>query len=172
MAGESHPIAKLAMEAIEVYVRTGEVMEPPPELGDELRKRAGAFVSIKKNVSLRGCIGTISPTKENLACEIIQNAISAATSDPRFTAVSVDELDQLRVSVDVLSESVKVLSIEELNPRKYGVIVSSGHKRGLLLPDLEGVNTPEEQIAISKRKAGISGDEEVELKKFEVHRYK
>lgn len=171
MVDEIHPLAKLAMGAIELYVRTGKILEAPPELGDELKQRAGVFVSIKKNARLRGCIGTISPLKDNVAWEAIHNAISAATADPRFTPVTEDELDQIKVSVDVLSEATKIMSKKELDPRRYGIIVSSGHKRGLLLPDIEGVSTPEEQIAISKRKAGIGRGEKVEIKKFEVRRY-
>jgi AmmeMemoRadiSam system protein A len=137
-----------------------------------MTEKAGAFVSIKKKGELRGCIGTFQPTTENVANEIIQNAISAATHDPRFLPVNSSELDELEYSVDVLSEPEKVASKNDLDPKRYGVIVKSGHRKGLLLPDLEGVNTVNEQISIASMKAGIYLGEKIELYRFEVKRYK
>ena len=163
---------KLARETIEAYVRTGEKIEVPDGLPQEMYERqAGAFVSIKENGSLRGCIGTIQAVQSSIAEEIINNAISAAVRDPRFYPIEPEELDQLTISVDVLGETEHIDSPEELDVQRYGVIVTKGYKRGLLLPNLEGVDTVEEQIAIAKDKAGISAQEEVDLERFEVVRH-
>ncbi len=168
-----HPLASLAKKAVEEYVRHGRVTEIPEELTPEMKERAGVFVSIKKDGRLRGCIGTFSPTAENVAEEVVRNAIAAATQDPRFDPVEEGELGSLTYSVDVLSEPVRVKSLEELDPKRYGVIVVKGVLRGLLLPDLEGVSTVEEQLRIAKMKAGIPpGDEECEIYRFEVKRYR
>ena len=134
--------------------------------------RAGVFVSLKLDGNLRGCIGTISPTTQSIADEIIQNAISAGTEDPRFPPVSEEELKRLIYSVDILGCAEKIKSTDELNPEKYGVIVSVGHKRGLLLPNLEGIDTAEEQVSIALKKAGISPAENYRLERFEVVRHK
>jgi AmmeMemoRadiSam system protein A len=138
-----------------------------------MEKRAGAFVTIHKHGTLRGCIGTIEPTQDNVAKEVIQNAISAAIHDPRFPPITPEELADLDIKVDVLSEPEPVDGLEELDPRHYGVIVKSARDRrkGLLLPDLEGVDTVEYQVDIARRKAGIWPDEPIELYRFEVVRY-
>ena len=167
-----HPLVKLAKETIKRYIRSGETLSVPEKLTDEMKEKRGTFVSLKKRGYLRGCIGTISPMRSNVAEEIISNAISAAIKDPRFPPVTIDELDDLDISVDVLSEAEKISDIDQLDPKKYGVIVTSGRKRGLLLPNLEDVNTIEEQIDIAKKKAGIEPDEDVEIMRFEVKRYK
>jgi len=162
----------LARETIENYVKQGKTITPPLGLPEEMiNQKAGVFVSIKKNGNLRGCIGTFIPTQENIAQEIIKNGISAAVDDPRFSPVNASELEDLTISVDVLSAPEEVKDISQLDPKKYGVIVSSGFKKGLLLPDLEGVDTVEYQIDIAKRKAGIYPDEKVKLYRFEVKRY-
>ncbi len=168
---ELHPLVKLAKEAVENYVRHGRVVKPK-ELMPEMQGRAGVFVSLKKRGELRGCIGTFLPTKENIAEEVVANAISSATHDPRFPPVVPDELGELEYSVDVLSEPEPVKDVRGLDPKKYGVIVECGYRRGLLLPDLEGVNTVEEQIRICRAKAGIAPDEPVKLYRFTVKRYK
>jgi AmmeMemoRadiSam system protein A len=163
---------RLARETIENYIKYGKIISPPKDLPEEIiNQKAGAFVSLKKYGNLRGCIGTFLPTEENIAAEIIRNAISAATGDPRFPPVTISELNDLTISVDILSPPEEVEDISQLNPKKYGVIVSSGFKKGLLLPDLEGVDTVEEQIDITKRKAGIYPGEKVKLYRFEVKRY-
>jgi len=167
-----NPLVELARRAIECHVREKKVIEPPADLTDEMKERAGVFVSIKKRGQLRGCIGTFSPTTESVAREIIRNAISSSSEDPRFPPVRPDELNDLEISVDVLSEPVRVGSESELDAGKYGVIVKSGARKGLLLPDLEGVETPGHQIAICRMKAGIGEREPVELFRFEVKRYK
>ena len=167
-----HPLVKLAKETVEKFVLNGETAQIPADLSSEMKGRAGVFVSIKENGELRGCIGTFSPCTKNVACEIIQNAISAATQDPRFLPVSPEELNELEYSVDVLTSPEKVAGKKELDPKKYGVIVKSGERRGLLLPDLEGVDTVDEQISIASMKAGIHPSEKIELYRFEVKRYK
>jgi len=167
-----HPLVKLAKETVEQYVRTKKTISPPAELTLEMTGKAGVFVSLKKKGRLRGCIGTFSNTTGNVACEIIQNAISAATQDPRFPPVHPGELNELEYSVDVLTEPKKVAGKKELDPKKYGVVVKSGDRRGLLLPDLEGVDSVDEQISIASMKAGIFIGEPIELYRFEVKRYK
>ncbi len=162
-----HEYPKLALDSIKHYLEKGEVMEAPKELSG---KKAGAFVSLHtKDGGLRGCIGTFLPTQESVEEEIIQNAISAATKDPRFEPVT--DVEGLEISVDVLAEPEEC-KIEDLDPKKYGVIVSSGVRRGLLLPDLDGVETTEKQLSIACAKAGIAyGQEEFEVERFKVERY-
>lgn len=167
---ELHPLAQLAKETIETYVKHGYVIRPG-ELTPEMRERAGVFVSLKKFGALRGCIGTFEPTQENVAEEIVNNAINSATRDPRFAPVTAAELPDLKYSVDVLTKPEPVESIEQLNPKKYGAIVECGRRRGLLLPDLEGVDSVEEQIEICCHKAGIRPGEPIKLYRFEVKRY-
>ncbi len=170
-----HPYVKWAIEVIENYIKHGKRIEPHPRLPKELfERKAGAFVTLHKlDGSLRGCIGTFLPTQENLALEIRENAIAAATRDPRFTPVTPNELDDIVVSVDVLHEPVAIRRIEELDPKKYGIIVVSGNRRGLLLPDIEGVDDVEEQIRIACWKAGIMYPYEKPeiIYKFTVERY-
>jgi len=168
-----HPLVQLAQDTIENYVRRGKTIQPPEELAPEMEKQAGAFVSIHKHGMLRGCIGTIEPTQDNVAHEVIQNAISAATRDPRFPPITPEELADLDIKVDVLGEPELVDGLEELDPKRYGVIVKSARdrRRGLLLPDLEGVDTVEYQVDVARRKAGIRSDEAIELYRFEVMRY-
>lgn len=167
---QESPLVQLARRTVENYLLgTEEEIELP--LPPEAQKPAGVFVSIKKHGNLRGCIGTIFPTQPSAAEEIRHNAIAAAFHDPRFDPVRAEELDELVYSVDLLKAPEPVSGPEELDPKRYGVIVRRGSRTGLLLPDLEGVDTVEKQIAIAKQKAGISPKEEVELERFEVIRY-
>ena len=169
---QSDAYVQLARQSLESYILKRKRIPMPEDLPEEmLHTRAGAFVSIHKNGALRGCIGTIGPTTDCVAQEIINNAISAATNDPRFPAISPEELQCLEINVDVLGEPEDIESEDELDVKKYGVIVSSVGKRGLLLPDLEGVDTVEQQIAIAKQKAGIHKFESVKLQRFEVIRH-
>lgn len=162
----------LARLSVETFVRTGKYAELPRQLSPELfTRRAGAFVTLKKNGVLRGCIGTIEALTDCLAEEILHNAVSACSQDPRFPDVDVYELPELEYSVDVLTAPEKITSPEGLNTKRYGVIVEDGDKRGLLLPDLDGVDTVEEQIAIAKRKAGIAENIRPQLYRFEVVRH-
>ena len=168
---------KLAKNAIEEYIRTGKKSEVPENLPAEFYDiKKGVFVTIyiKNTKTLRGCIGTFLPTKENVAQEIVDNAISAAIHDYRFNPVLESELDNLIYEVSLLNPPEQINSVENLDAKKYGVIVKSlGGKTGLLLPDIEGVKTPEEQISIACQKAGIDLEiEKIELFKFTVSRYK
>jgi hypothetical protein len=165
------PLVRLAKEAIAAYVCHGKTIAPPRPLPPEMAARAGAFVSIKEDGELRGCIGTYEPQQANLAEEIIHNAISAATADPRFPPIEPWELERLDVSVDVLSPPEPVDGVHQLDARRYGVIVRSGYRTGLLLPDLEGVDTPEQQVMICMRKAGIGPGEPISLFRFTVERH-
>jgi hypothetical protein len=167
-----HPLLQLARKTIETYIKEKRVIDLPPELTPEMETRAGVFVSLHRKGQLRGCIGTFNPTQTNVAQEIIHNAIESATGDPRFSPVTEDELPDLEISVDVLTEPKAVASAKELDAKKYGVIVRDRHnRRGLLLPDLPGVDTPEQQIEICCQKAWIEPGEPVKLYKFEVKRY-
>jgi AmmeMemoRadiSam system protein A len=153
--------------------------QPLPENGNDIaasvlwEERRACFVSIKrKNGDLRGCIGTLSPTWPSLDREIIENAVLASTLDPRFPPMARRELDDAVFSVDVLSEAEPVDGFEQLNPKEYGVIVSKGFQRGVLLPDLEGVDTVEQQVMIAAQKAGLRTLDGVKLERFRVERYK
>jgi len=167
-----HRIVELAKQSIEEFMRSGGKISPPRDLPPELAARAGVFVCLKKHGNLRGCVGTFIPCTGSIAEEVIQNAIAAATQDPRFHTLTRDELDEVEFSVDVLSAPEKIETIGDLDPKKYGVIVAQGTKRGLLLPDLEGVDTVEEQLRIAKTKAGIWSDEQMEIFRFTVTRYR
>lgn len=166
------PYVRLARLSLETYVRTGRFAALPELLPEAMTKTAaGAFVSLKKDGRLRGCIGTVEPTRPSVAEEILNNAVSAAVRDPRFAPVTEDELPELIYSVDVLGEREPIDSPEQLDVRRYGVIVERGRRRGLLLADLAGVDTPEQQIAIARQKADIAPDEPVSLWRFEVVRH-
>ncbi len=172
MKKQESPYVRLARETVEKYVSTGKSIPVPEYLPKEaLTRRAGTFVSLKKFGQLRGCIGTISATEDNIAKEIIQNAISAAMRDPRFPPVTSSELNDLVYSVDVLGETEDIDSPEELDVKKYGVIVSNGYRRGLLLPNLEGIDDVGDQISIAMQKAGIRKGEKIKLQRFEVVRH-
>lgn len=169
--GESFAVS-LVRATVERYVKTGKSGQAPRDVPPEFHKPAGVFVSIHKEGMLRGCIGTTEPTRERAADEIVSNAVSAATRDPRFDPVEEDELELLDYSVDILSESEPVESESDLDPKVYGVTVEKGGRRGLLLPDLPGVDTVEEQLQIARQKAGISPSEQgVSLSRFTVKRY-
>jgi AmmeMemoRadiSam system protein B/AmmeMemoRadiSam system protein A len=164
------PLVKLAKDALEGYVREKKIVEPT-QLTPEMEGQAGVFVCIKRTGELRGCIGTFEPCQDNVAKETIANAISTAINDPRFESVQESELRGLDYTVDVLTQPEPVESKDQLDPKKYGVIVEAGYRKGLLLPDLEGVNTVEEQIEICRLKGEIGPDEPVKLYRFEVKRY-
>jgi MEMO1 family protein len=166
-----YPLVKLAKKTVEAYVKDGQI-PGLEEFTPEMAERAGVFVSIYKFGALRGCIGTFQPQVENVAAEVVGNAINSATRDPRFPSVTRDELEQLSYSVDVLSAPEPVKGKEQLNPQRYGVIIECGPRRGLLLPSLEGVDSADQQIDICRQKAGIAPDERVKLYRFEVRRYK
>ncbi len=166
-------IPALARDTIETFISTGAIISPPDNLPDELSVRAGCFVSIKtRDGELRGCIGTIDPDKDTLAEEIIANAINSATRDPRFPPVRKNELPGLKYSVDVLS-APEGCELEDLDPKIYGVIVEDeqGSRRGLLLPNLAGIDTASQQVEVTARKAGIKPGTSVRLFRFRADRY-
>jgi len=170
---ESDAYVKLARANIEHYVKTGEKIPLPDDLPAEmLNARAGVFVSIKKYGELRGCIGTVAPTRTNVAAEILQNSVSACSKDPRFFPIEPRELASLTYSVDVLARPEPIADKSALDVKKYGVIVTSGYRRGLLLPNLDGVDTVDEQVAIALQKGGIRPDDDYALERFEVIRHK
>ena len=166
------PYVRLARETVEAWVLERKTPEVPEWATAEMKQdRSGVFVSIHKDGNLRGCIGTFLPTRESIAREIISNAVSAATRDPRFDPIGPEELRWLEIHVDVLSAPEKISSRKELDVKKHGVIVSSGSRRGLLLPDLDGVDTVDEQVDIARRKGGIRESDPITLERFEVVRH-
>ncbi|QDR78855.1 AmmeMemoRadiSam system protein A [Sporomusa termitida] len=171
MVGQ-HRVPALARESLTYYLRSGRLMDKPAALPDILAGRAGAFVSFKKGGQLRGCIGTFAPTRPTIAEEIIQNAVSAGTEDPRFPPIALSEVPELEISVDILAAPEPIAGIEALDPQKYGVIVRKGRRSGLLLPALAGVDTAAEQVAIAREKAGIAPEAAIDLYRFTVTRYK
>ncbi len=167
-----HPLVALAKETVELYIRTGEILTLPEEdLPAVFTQQAGVFVCLKTKGMLRGCIGTFQPAEPDVAHEVVRNAISAATCDPRFACIRDYELPDLEYSVDVLSPTEPIADKSMLDPKRYGVIVQAGGRRGLLLPDLEGVDTAEQQIGIAMQKAGIAPGTPIKLSRFEVKRY-
>ena len=155
-------LKELAKKAVEVYLLKGEIIKAPI-----MKKKAGIFVTIEKDNQLRGCIGTYLPTKENIAEETVSNALAAAFGDPRFSPVRKEELSSLSYTIYILNKPEPIKSIEELNPKKYGIIVKSENKSGLLLPDLKGIETAEKQISIACQKAGIN-EEKATIYRFTV----
>ncbi len=169
-----HPLVELAKKAVEEFVKYRRRVSVPENIPEEfLNKSSAVFVCLKKSGQLRGCIGTITPKQSSVADEVIENAISACSQDPRFSVVEPKELREISYTVDILEPSEPVAGPEELDPKRFGVIVSKGNVRGLLLPDIEGVDTVVEQLAIAKRKAGIDpSDTDVEMHRFTISRYK
>jgi len=167
-----HPLVKLAKDAVERYIREHTVLPVrDQDLTPEMKQSAGVFVCLKVRGMLRGCIGTFEPAEKDVATETVRNAVSAATCDPRFPCVRAEELPEIEYSVDVLTPPEKVSGTADLDPKRYGVIVQAGRRRGLLLPDLEGVDTVEYQVSIAMQKAGITPGTPVTLYRFEVKRY-
>ncbi|MFP4078592.1 MAG: AmmeMemoRadiSam system protein A, partial [Candidatus Izemoplasmataceae bacterium] len=165
------PYVALARKTLEDHFNVKSGSRPLSLPSSMESKKAGAFVTLKKDGKLRGCIGTLEPTKPSLAEEIRRNAIASAIHDPRFDPVKGEELDALTISVDVLGEGEEVASIDDLDPKTYGVIVENPPRKGVLLPDLEGIDTPDEQLSIALRKAGIHPGEPYSIKRFQVQRH-
>jgi AmmeMemoRadiSam system protein A len=175
MSSSAHPLIRLASEAIAAFLAEDRIIEPPSELYKECPdalKPAGAFVCLKRDWELRGCVGTTEPLEETLAGEVVRNAVAAATRDPRFAPVCREELPDLSVSVDVLEPSEPVSDRAALDPKRFGIIVRAGEKQSVLLPDLEGIESVAEQLAAARKKAGIGPDEPIELRRFAVTRYR
>ena len=169
----THSYVKLAVEAVRYYLLKEELLPCPSPLPSGMEFRSGVFVSIKikNNLNLRGCIGTIKPTQDNLAKEIIKNAVSAAMRDPRFKPIKIDELDELSFSVDTLTPLEPINSPIKLNPKRYGLSIKANNKQGILLPNLKGIDTPEKQIDICLKKADIPKNSQYQMYRFEVKRY-
>jgi AmmeMemoRadiSam system protein A len=167
------PYVDLARKTIEHYVNHRQIvkLEDITQLSELYQPSSGVFVSIHRQGRLRGCIGTIEPVRKNLGTEIIYNAVAACARDPRFYPVAPMELKDLEISVDVLTKAEKISHKSELDVRRFGVIVVSKERRGLLLPDLEGIDSIDHQVAIARRKAGIDPDEPIDLYRFEVVRH-
>jgi len=162
----------LAKEAVQTYLQKGVIITPKSDLPEEMFEKAGVFVTIEKDGKLRGCIGTFLPTKENIAQEIIANAIATATEDYRFGIIKKEELSHLSYSVSVLKKPERVKDLSELDPEKYGIMVKTKNKSGLLLPNIPGIGTKEEQIEIVCQKANIDLDKEkITIFKFKVKKY-
>ncbi len=158
----------LAKKTAENYIKNKEIIDVPKDLPSEMiEKKAGTFVTVLKEENLRGCIGTYAPTKENIAKEIIDNTISAVSKDYRFGPIKEEELPYLSYSVYVLGELEKIENIKDLNPKKFGILIKSNSKSGLLLPDLEGIDTLEKQILAVCQKAGINPENE----KISIYRF-
>ena len=175
MTASVHPLIGLAAEAIRTFLSHQRVIEPPDSLFEEVpeaRMAAGVFVCLKREGRLRGCIGTTEPVHPTVAVEIIHNAIGAAVRDSRFPELQTFELEGLDICVDVLGPPETVPDLSALDHRRYGIIVRSGERRGVLLPDIEGINSVAEQVAAARDKAGLSLDEPAELWRFEVTRYR
>jgi AmmeMemoRadiSam system protein A len=166
-----HAIVALARQAIFYYLTFGDFLQPAADFPWAQQEPAGVFVPLKCQSQLRGCIGTCLPTQPSLLQEIIRNAISAATGDPRFPPITVEEMEEMDVSVDVLTSPESVEDIDQLDPKRYGVIIRAGRRVGVLLPDIPQVTTVELQMAVARRKAGIGPDEPVGISRFEVTRY-
>lgn len=166
-----HFLVDLARKSLAHYFETGLVLPLPDGPSEFAQGRAGVFVTLTQAGQLRGCIGTIAPTRENILQETIYNALSAALKDPRFPPVRKAEWPSLTFEVSVLHAPEPIQSTDQLDPKQYGVIVTSGHHRGLLLPDLEGIDTIEEQVTHAKYKAGLSANATVELQRFKVDKF-
>ncbi|CAM2005984.1 AmmeMemoRadiSam system protein A [Acanthopleuribacter pedis] len=159
---------QLARQALHTYLSDGDTYEPDQNAG----ARAGCFVSLHtREGDLRGCIGTIQPRYFDLHDEIVENAIAAGTRDPRFPPVSLNELASLTLDVSVLKEPEPVNGLSELDPQRYGVIIRNGRRRGVLLPGLDGVDSVDQQLSITRRKAGIGEAEPIEISRFEVEKF-
>lgn len=167
----SNPYVKLARESLNHYYTTNHLMAVSENIPSELRKnQGGVFVSLKKSGELRGCVGTVLPQTDSIAQEIIRNTVEAATNDAKFPRLTLDELAEIDICVDVLDRPHKATK-KTLNPKKYGILITQGHKRGIVLPNINGVNTPLSQIKLACEKANINMKEKYEIEKFEVTRY-
>ncbi len=166
-----HPYVQLAKDSVRYFLSHKQKLPCPQKLSKDLREQAASFVSIRKNKQLRGCIGSLEPQEPNLAMEIIENAVKAAHSDPRFDPITPDEMDQLTFSIDVLTPLEKVPNSACLDPRVYGLVVKSNENQGVLLPDIEGVATVKEQLGICRAKGKIKEADPQELYRFKVYRF-
>ena len=159
-------IQALGRQAIETYLRTRRLIEPPQPIPPDLQAPSAAFVSLYKDGELRGCVGSVHPTEATAAHELIRYAVASALRDPRFDPVRLDEVSALRIKVQLLDPSEAVPDISGLNPQTHGIIVRSGDRQALLLPGIEGIDTPEQQLRAACEKAGINRYEPLQLERF------
>ncbi len=169
---EKHPLVKLAIRSVQHFIETGNSLPCPDSLDEAMQQKAGTFVSIKKEGLLRGCIGTMAPKTNNLAEEVIRNAVRAANEDPRFDPVEKRELPSLTFSVDVLTPLEKIKDLKAHDIKRYGLAVRGGGKQGILLPDLDNIQSADQQLKICLKKGGFKYDDPYELFRFEVKRFK
>ena len=167
-----HPLIRLAIQAVEHFIETGKSLPCPDPLPDNLKQNAGTFVTIKKQDSLRGCIGTLAPKYKNLAEEIIRNAARSASEDPRFDPVEKIELPSLTFSVDVLTPPEKIDNLKDHDIKQFGLIVRGEGKKGVLLPDLDNIKSANQQLKVCLKKGGFKDSDTYELFRFEVKRFK
>ena len=166
-----HPLVKLAIRSVEHFIETGKPLPCPTHLPDFLRQSAGTFVSINKQGSLRGCIGTMTPKYKNLAEEVIQNALRSASEDPRFDPIQKKELPSLTFSVDVLQPLEKIENIKDHNIKQFGLVVRGKGKQGVLLPDLDIIKSADQQLKVCLNKGGYKSHDTYEIFRFEVKRF-
>ena len=166
-----HPLVKLAIRSVEHFIETGKSLPCPAHLPDFLRQSAGTFVSIKKQGSLRGCIGTMTPKYKNLAEEVIQNALRSANEDPRFDPIQKKELPSLTFSVDVLQPLEKIENIKDHNIKQFGLVIRGKGKQGVLLPDLDIIKSADQQLKVCLKKGGFKLNDTYEIFRFEVKRF-
>jgi AmmeMemoRadiSam system protein A len=167
-----HPLVRLANQAVKHFIETGEPLPCPDPLPDNLKQKAGTFVTLRNEGALRGCIGTLTPKYNNLAEEVIKNAIRSASEDPRFDPVEKRELPSLTFSVDVLTLEEKINDLKEHNVKQFGLIVRGEGKKGVLLPDLDNIKTANQQLKVCLKKGRLSHDDKYELFRFKVRRFK
>jgi len=166
-----HPLVKLAIRSVKYFIETGNPLPCPAHLPDFLRQSAGIFVSIKKQGSLRGCIGTITPKYKNLAEEVIQNALRSASEDPRFDPIQKKELPSLTFSVDVMKPLEKIDSIKDQNIKQFGLVIRGEGKQSVLLPDLDIIKSADQQLQVCLKKGGFKWNDTYEIFRFEVKRF-
>ncbi len=164
------PYAKLCYEAIKAYLLEDKVIPVPEGFPSSGKKRGSCFVTVKKCGNMNGCLGTIQPTKKNLGEEIIANAIEASTDDPRFLSLNESDLDYLTFEVDVVSR-LEPCKFADLDPERYGIVVTNGPRRGVLLPGLSEITDPKAQLDIALKKAGIAREERYSLQRFEITKH-
>jgi AmmeMemoRadiSam system protein A len=169
---QEHPFVALARQAIERYLESGRIIDPPSPLPADMAEPAAVFVSLHTaDDLLRGCRGTIAPTERTLAEAIIKTAIASATDDPRFAPMTLTETEGLKIKVDALSPMEPVADTSQLDEKIYGVLIQAGHRRALLLPDIAAVDSVSRQLELVRKKAGLKPDESAELFRFTVTRY-
>jgi AMMECR1 domain-containing protein/aromatic ring-opening dioxygenase LigB subunit len=131
----------------------------------------GVFVTWRHHGELRGCIGTLALEGAAVDHVVAEYAVAAASRDARFAPVaSVDEARWIKPEISLLQASLPVHDLRDLDPKVWGIEVSRGQRRGVLLPDLDGVETVTEQLHNAKSKAGIAVDEDCAIRRFRVHK--